>query len=146
MTRRTGFGNDLEALTADVEADVAGMLHVLSDGRRGTKSSFKKQQGPNMENNAHSQANGFPSEVGSKKLNNSRRVSEPGSSRIEKSSTQSPVPLVNVTTRLTHAINELLTEASLRQRLKRAQPATRQEIIEQALHSWLSDNGYLGPC
>lgn len=144
MTRRAGFGNDLKVLADDVEVNVAGMLQMLNDGRPRTKQSIKKEKVPNMENNAHSGANEFPNEVASKEPNYSRRSSDIRA--IEKTSTQSPALLVNVTTRLTHAINQLLTDDSLRQRLKRTQPATRQEIIEEALRGWLINNGYLDPC
>lgn len=50
--------------------------------------------------------------------------------------------LLNVTTRLTSDTNERLTEAALRQRLKKVTPATRQEIIEQAVQEWLTRHGY----
>ncbi|MEX2167735.1 MAG: hypothetical protein WD851_00365 [Pirellulales bacterium] len=50
--------------------------------------------------------------------------------------------LVNVTTRLSHQTNELLTEAALRQRLKKISPASRQDIMETAIQEWFERNGY----
>ena len=48
----------------------------------------------------------------------------------------------NVTTRLSAETNELLTEAALRQKLKRVAPNTRQDIIETAVCQWLAHQGY----
>lgn len=48
----------------------------------------------------------------------------------------------NVTTRLSAETNELLTEAALRQKLKRVAPNTRQDIIETAVCEWLAQQGY----
>ncbi|QDT76372.1 hypothetical protein [Lacipirellula limnantheis] len=48
----------------------------------------------------------------------------------------------NVTTRLSAETNELLTEAALRQKLKRVAPNTRQDIIETAVCQWLAQQGY----
>jgi len=51
-------------------------------------------------------------------------------------------PLENVTTRLRRTTNELLTEAALRQRLKKESPSTRQDIVEAALGDWFRKHGY----
>jgi hypothetical protein len=50
--------------------------------------------------------------------------------------------LENVTTRLPRDTNERLTDAALRQRLKKVEPATRQDIINEALKEWLERKGY----
>jgi hypothetical protein len=50
--------------------------------------------------------------------------------------------LMNVTTRLTPTINDRLTAATLRQRLKKQQPDTRQAIIQAAVEDWLDRHGY----
>lgn len=52
------------------------------------------------------------------------------------------VALENVTTRLRRETNELLTEAALRQRLKKETPATRQDIVEEALQDWFRKHSY----
>jgi hypothetical protein len=75
---------------------------------------------------------------------------KPSSPRSRKpvESVSSPTPLAlplqrsNVTTRLSAETNELLTEAALRQKLKRARPNTRQDIIEAAVGEWLQRHGY----
>lgn len=49
----------------------------------------------------------------------------------------------NVTTRLSRETNERLTEAALRQKLKKLEPDTRQGIIEAAVREWLKREHYL---
>jgi hypothetical protein len=51
-------------------------------------------------------------------------------------------PLENITTRLRRTANELLTEAALRQRLKKESPSTRQDIVQEALEDWFRKRGY----
>ena len=51
--------------------------------------------------------------------------------------------LVPLTTRLQPANAAALKRAGLEQRLKGAQPATAQEIAEEAIQFWLEENGYL---
>jgi len=51
--------------------------------------------------------------------------------------------LVPLTTRLQPATAAALKRAGLEQRLKGAQPATVQEIAEEAIQFWLEENGYL---
>lgn len=51
--------------------------------------------------------------------------------------------LVPVTTRLQLTTANALRRAFLEQKLKRAQPATQQDIVEAALQVWLLRHGYL---
>jgi len=71
----------------------------------------------------------------------SQRTLRPRKSNVS----QAPegIPLDNVTTRLRRDTNERLTEAALRQKLKKERPNTRQDIIEEALQEWLRRHGYL---
>lgn len=71
------------------------------------------------------------------------KTTKPLRAAIQKEAAE-PVPWQNVTTRLTRKTNELLSEATLHQRLKKTTPATRQEIIEAALQDWFKRHGYLG--
>ena len=48
-----------------------------------------------------------------------------------------------MTTRLTRRTNELLTEASLRQKLNKLKPDSRQDIIECAILEWLRRHGFI---
>lgn len=49
-----------------------------------------------------------------------------------------PEPLVTLTTRLRASTAEALRRAYLEQKLRRRQPATQQEIVEEALVEWLA--------
>lgn len=51
--------------------------------------------------------------------------------------------LVPVTVRLPHRMAQALRRAHLEQRLKHAKPDTQQEIVEQALGDWLTQQGFL---
>jgi hypothetical protein len=51
--------------------------------------------------------------------------------------------LVPVTIRLPHRMAQALKRAYLEQRLKHAKPDTQQEIVEEALGEWLSQQGFL---
>ena len=51
--------------------------------------------------------------------------------------------LVPVTVRLPHRMAQALRRAHLEQRLKHAKPDTQQEIVEEALGDWLSQQGFL---
>ena len=73
------------------------------------------------------------------------RPEEPRASRPRPRSRPEPPPpvvLLNVTTRLSRETNDALTAASLHQRLKKLLPATRQDIMEEALGDWLRRHGY----
>lgn len=48
-----------------------------------------------------------------------------------------------LTTRLQPATAAALKRAGLEQRLRGQEPATVQEIVEIAVHDWLTDHGYL---
>lgn len=52
--------------------------------------------------------------------------------------------LVPLTTRLQPSTSVALRRAGLEQKLRGEQPATVQEIAEEAIQDWLRDNGYLG--
>jgi hypothetical protein len=51
--------------------------------------------------------------------------------------------LVPLTTRLQPSTAAALKRAGLEQKLRGEQPATVQEIAEEAIQEWLRDNGYL---
>jgi hypothetical protein len=54
-----------------------------------------------------------------------------------------PPVLVPLTTRLLPTTAEALRRAHLGQKLKRLTPSTQQEIVEEALATWLRDRGFL---
>lgn len=143
MNKRPEFGDDLKVLTTDVETNVAGMLQLLNNGQRDSTQSTKPQGATKLVNEAQLLANEVSNDAGPKQRSNAKRRLASHARQALKAPEEAPIPLVNVTTRLTHAVNQLLTEASLRQRLKRTQPASRQDIIEEAIRVWLIDQGYL---
>jgi hypothetical protein len=73
------------------------------------------------------------------------KVKKPRTTRTRVASTSAlaeQIVLENVTTRLRRDTNELLTEAALRQKLKKEDPSTRQDIIEEALQDWFQRQAY----
>lgn len=123
--RRTGFSDDLRAIQGEVEADVGTILKIAKQAR-GVEAS--NPQPP------------ADTKIASPQGQRTRPVDKrPKPQTLE--TVASPF-VQNVTTRLTHRTNELLTEAALRQRLSKSTPATRQDIIEVAVCQWLAEHGY----
>jgi len=121
-----GFSDDLQAIQGEVEADVGTILEIA----RRTKDS--NEPGPAAYEKV---------QVSARPKN---QPSDPPRPRkpLQPSAEPQPQLLQNVTTRLSHQTNILLTEASLRQRLNKSTPATRQDIIEAAVQAWLHQHGY----
>jgi len=126
---RPDFAADLDGIQTDVANDVGKILELANAARRAPERG-------GAEAPAESHVEDIPS------------TASPRAERIRKKfPAQAPVTidramLVNVTTRLSHQTNELLTEAALRQRLKKSSPASRQDIMETAIQEWLKANGY----
>lgn len=118
---RPDFANDLQGIQDDVVKDVGNILELAQAARR--DSSAEPAVPDNIKHDAPSR---------------SRKKSNPIRASIE----DQPLTLMNVTTRLSHQTNELLTEAALRQRLKKVSPASRQDIMEVAIQEWCQRNGY----
>lgn len=138
MNNRIDFGNDLAALHEDINASVGDVLEVLQQKRAGRRPEpvTKSEEKPAATGDESPAASG------------ERLVaSSPRRQRTSSRSRLTPMidrdePLENVTTRLRQKTNELLTEAGLRQRLKKESPSTRQDIIEAALGDWFRKHGY----
>ena len=123
---RPDFTDDLKGIQDDVVKDVGNILELAHAARR---------ESPARENAASS----APPEPASRQGQSSR----PKNPRPDQAPVANqPSALVNVTTRLSHQTNELLTEAALRQRLKKISPASRQDIMEVAIQEWCQKNGY----
>lgn len=119
------FTEDLQAIQGEVESDVGSILKMAQQVRQ-------KAQSPSVVPSSDEPEPSRP------KLN--RRAVGRSPQRLAE---PPPGPVIqNVTTRLTQRTNELLTEAALRQRLDKATPATRQDIIEAAVREWLQKQGY----
>ena len=135
MDKRVNFASDLAAIHSEVTADVGGILEAVK-ARKALKTS-----GPSSVREPVAETSQKPQEATIVKPPKSDR---PRRNRVGSREDADPqIVLENVTTRLHRETNELLTEASLHQRLKKVTPATRQDIVESAVQEWLQRNGYL---
>lgn len=139
MDKRPDFGNDLSALSDNVAAEVGDVLEALRQ-RKATSQSAKptSTEATVKPVDSNIQVTDSGEQTGDGKPRRSRIVTR---SRL-KPIVERDEPLENVTTRLRRCTNELLTEAALRQRLKKEAPATRQDIVESALADWFRKHGY----
>lgn len=136
MNKEVDFGNDLAALNDNVNAAVGDVLQALQQKRTPQQPAAKAEEQPTEagKETPASPAEPPPASAPRRQRNSSRTRLTPTIERDE--------PLENVTTRLRQKTNELLTEAGLRQRLKKESPSTRQDIIEAALDDWFRRHGY----
>jgi len=130
MDRKPDFATDLSAMTANVDAEVGDVLRAISQQ--------KKKPEVKVVNVA----------AATDIIGDDPALTSP-QPRTHMKSRRSPaivsgedIVLENVTTRLRRETNELLTEAALRQRLKKTNPASRQDIVEAALREWFKKHGY----
>lgn len=143
MSKQPDFGEDLAALNHSVSAEVGDVLQVLQQKRSAKKPASvpTTPEPPKVPVESNADAMALPEQpaaspaIARRQRSASRSRLVPASERDE--------PLENVTTRLRQRTNELLTEAALRQRLKKETPSTRQDIVEAALIDWLRKHGYL---
>jgi hypothetical protein len=120
---RHGFAGELRGIQGEVDSHVTTILELAKQGEKTPTAPAANSASPI----------GHAISEASRTDHGNPRENRP----------QVPRTLLqNVTTRLTSQTNDLLTEAALRQRLKKTTPATRQEIMEQAVHEWLVRHGY----
>lgn len=148
MSKQSDFGNDLAALNDNVTAAVDDVLQVLQQ-KRSTKrpaSSQPIEASPaDSTPPAIAHAATKPEQLaGSSSPNNPPRRQRLASRSKLAVTVEEDEPLKNVTTRLRRSTNALLTEATLRQQLKKVTPDSRQAIIEAALHDWFRKHDYRG--
>jgi hypothetical protein len=128
MNKSPGFQRDLAAMQDEMK-NVARIIEATKGGSVSKANELPPQPTPS----------GASATVPKPRSPRSPR----GSSRSEFESPRAPHrSRENVTTRLAPDINQLLTEAALRQKLKRTRPDTRQDIIEAAVVEWLKRHGY----
>ena len=120
------FGDELKSLTDDVSNDVAEILKLA-------KSSRDKSELPAETRKPLVHATGNQQAKNNRQQNPNRKSQDQAANELRE----------NVTTRLTRHTNELLTEASLRQKLKKVKPDSRQDIIEYAILEWLKRHGFI---
>lgn len=142
MNKQPDFGDDLANLNDNVTAAVGDVLQVLQQKRTNGNAVVVKQ--PDAAAKEEPKA---ASTLGIEETEQPVVASSPRRQRSANRSRLTPTvdhgePLENVTTRLRQKTNELLTEAALRQRLKKESPSTRQDIIEVALSDWFRKHGY----
>lgn len=140
MSRRGDFANDLAAVKATTDSEVASLLKLVGEGRSTTLSA------PAELNTADS----APANKRANKQTQEPDGAPPVARETRRRSSESQPQLrsdedailQNVTTRLTLKTNQLLTETALRQKLAKKVPDTRQDIIEAALQEWFARAGY----
>jgi hypothetical protein len=139
MNDENSFDDELAAVATQVDEEVGNVVHFLrTGGSAGTKST------PAAEARATAvdpvpQTQGPPDPAEPSGPQNSQRGIR--ISRAKPVVAARP-PRENVTTRLPSDTNLRLTEAALRQKLKKHKPDSRQEIIDEALQDWLAKHGY----
>lgn len=126
MDDRTSFATELVTLKNDIADDVGGILKVVQE-RKAPRAP--KGDSSNDEQVTTKQAGDETSAPRQRRPSPRPRPDE-------------PMIMENVTTRLSRETNERLTEAALRQKLKKVGPDTRQGIIEAACREWLQRERY----
>lgn len=127
MAERNSFAGELITLQNDIADDVGGILKVVKE----QKLPKSKPASP-PESSDVASSNAPNGEIERRQRRASHRPKHDESAIME-----------NVTTRLSRETNERLTEAALRQKLKKLEPDTRQGIIEAAVREWLKREHYL---
>jgi hypothetical protein len=136
MSRPKDFADDLADVSATVNTDVDAIIKLVrqKDAREGESQQQVAQSHEEADSPSTTKAQAPAPKATSRRPSRIRAANNP--SLVEQ------VVLENVTTRLHRDTNELLTEAALRQKLKKETPATRQDIIEAALQDWFRRHGY----
>jgi hypothetical protein len=130
MADARSFAEELSTVQVEIADDVGGILQAVKE-RKDVRAS---RPAPSTAREAEPPATELGVAADERPARSVRTHSRPR--------TEEPVVLKNVTTRLCPETDERLTEAALRQRLKKVEPATRQAIIETALRDWLRKQGY----
>lgn len=133
MHKRPDFASELVTLQSEVAADIGTVLEAVK-ATKTTHSTLRDQPVTPTAETTHDV----------KRQPASAHAARRRRQIAQQSDVERAAHLENVTTRLTRETNELLTAASLRQRLRKRTPATRQDIIEEAVQHWLAAHGYLG--
>ena len=138
MAKNTSsFTDDLQTIRGEVAAEVGTILQIAK--KQQAASQVQQVKSGDETRGESPVTKPLPEKSAVRPTSPQRK--ELAASRVSAERTS----LCNVTTRLSHPTNELLTAAALRQRLEKQTPATRQDIIEEALCQWLQRHGYDGP-
>ena len=142
MTSTMDFSADLAGVSKSVDSDVDAIVRLVrqKDGRE-ADAPVRLTNAPDSVD-VHS-GGGGQADVSFKQVSSRSPYRKPSKRRTTVESTLAEaVALEDVTTRLRRDTDELLTEAALRQKLKKQIPATRQDIIEAALQDWFRRQSY----
>lgn len=131
MSKRPDFARDVAGVKLDVSEGVASILSAVS------QRPIDRETRPSLDSSASSIEPAKRPETPAAKTVARRPRTTPQAALAGE-----PLALRNVTTKLPSATKELLREAALRQRLKRAVPDTEQGIIDDALQAWFKRHGY----
>lgn len=138
MNKLRDFSDELAAIADNVETDVGSILKIVREQEEA--GAEKASQSNPTETNSNADGIFYS---GVRRESSSRTVEKrPRSKGQVKATLNEQVILENVTTRLRRDTNELLTESALHQKLKKSVPATRQDIVEDALKDWFAKHGY----
>lgn len=142
MTKADNFASDLKNISATVETDVGTIMKLVREQQ--ATQEVPPSKAVTSEQQLSEQSTGDQASRTDEETRTSPSQSQlrPSVKPRPRTMTSEQVVLLNVTTRLRRETNERLTDAALRQRLKRETPATRQDIIEEALQEWLRRHGY----
>jgi hypothetical protein len=143
MAKAKDFSADLAVLDSTVRGEVDTILKLVREKEKTEKGTTEEAPAEIATATANSS-----DAVNATTLSPDRDENVPKKARrtatraTSNSGVREQVVLENVTTRLSRQTNELLTEAALRQKLKKESPSTRQDVIEVALQEWFRKNGY----
>lgn len=134
MNDKKDFADDIGALSKSVDDDVARVVTLLKgDQETPTRPTSRKSRSRRRDRSNADESSALASQ-------------RPKGARHRQQITSASTSAVfqNVTTRLPADMNDLLTEAALRQKLKKQAgiACTRQSIILEALQEWMCKHGY----
>jgi hypothetical protein len=137
------FGADLASLTGGVESEVGDLLEVLQNKKRARIKPASTTGGNHMTTDTQTLEAGPQAAASEPAPQPSLEAPRKRSASRNREPIYRDEPVLkNVTTRLRRETNELLSESALRQQLKKETPATRQDILEEALQDWFKRHGY----
>jgi len=141
MNREKGFAEDLEAISTNVENEVGRYVKLLrndtalaanSPGSAKVAKTATQQEPKTEDRSANGTGDASPADTRTRTSPRPRQKAAPTEKVVRE----------NVSLRLRPETNELLTEAALRQKLKKEPPDSRQDIADVALWDWFRKHGY----
>lgn len=141
MNRTKGFAEDLEAISTNVESEVGRFVKLLrTDTALAANLSGPAKVAKTAVLHEPKAEDSSTGETGDASPAEPRTRTTP--KPRQKSVLLDKVVRENVSLRLRPETNALLTEAALRQKLKKETPDTRQDIVDDAVQDWLRKHGY----